>query len=651
MMRTFLLFVFALAFMGTTMAQKSALKAVPYGKTAQPYTVNTLDIAVPNSTVAAQVQTNRPKSTSTTLDTTWIGSSKNAYTLLIAQQRCLWYDHTLNALMATYRGNNSTVYPKMSYLTGNDLVTNYSLDQGLTWTKKAGTIGVTNAMMCRYPSGVIHNPVGNTDINNSYAVMAGPATDAAGWISTFKTSVKYDGTNVDVKTDPLATTELLRQGMTATEDGLVHFCGDGYMGDYTSSTLMIRNAEFNGTNAFDWTSVDISLDNIIARKTDNTLITFFGDAHMAWNNSGSVGYILVRGSDNRPDDKPSWVPIIFKSVDGGATWNQLPYFDFSTLTEITDNILPTGDDVTYKPMFTDFGLTVDALDKPHVFAIIRGAASADIDSLTYIWTRSYGGTSFDADCNYFEVWQDGSDNWNAYHIDTCWTDDLTTAASWYTSSTGNVTWDHRLQASRSYDGTKVFATWSDSDYKFWGTPKYNLNPDLFIFGHKVVGTDVKIGPTNITDQSDIWGINFYHFISPIAVQLAPESYEIPVNISNITSTGSNADNPVYHINVKGVTFDFPVGINENTNSGSTVSACYPNPSNGTTFFDVTVEKNSNVNATITSVTGQKVSSKDFGVVQTGTRKLGINNANLRSGVYFLNITVGDQKFTNKMIVN
>ena len=129
------------------------------------------------------------------------------------------------------------------------------------------------------------------------------------------------------------------------------------------------------------------------------------------------------------------------------------------------------------------------------------------------------------------------------------------------------------------------------------------------------------------------------------------TYEIPVMVDDIKSTGNNADNPVYHIYVKGVSVDFVDGINENQNSNTTVSATYPNPSNGTTFFDVTLEKNSNVNAIITNVAGQKVTSKDFGLVQKGTRKLGIDHSNLSSGVYFCTITVGDSKFTNKMIVN
>jgi hypothetical protein len=654
MMRTLLLFVFALGIIGSSMAQKAGLKAVPYGKTSNPYTVNTLDIGVPNAMVANQVTTTRPKTTNATLDTTWIGASRNIYGSLLSQQRCLWYNNTLDAVMATYRGNPGiTGYMLMAFLTGNDVVNSWTLDKGMTFTKKAGVMGVTGATACRYPSGVISNPPGNNDINNAYSVMAGPATDGAAWISTYFGSVKYDGTHADLQTQPQAIGELLRQGMYATEDGMVHFCGDGYASDYTSSTLMIRNATLNSGGTYDWTNVDISLDDVIARKTDNSLISFFGDAHMAWNNSGTVGYAFVRGSDIRPDDKPSWVPILFKSVDQGATWNQIPYFDFSTLTEITDWILPVaGTTDVYKPMFTDFGLTVDNFDKPHIFAIIRGAASQNIDSLTYIWT--YGADANDADCNYFEVWQDAaSDNWNAHHIDTCWSDEVTATESWYSSSTGNVGWDHRVQASRSYDGTKLFGTYTDSDYEFWGTKKYNLNPDLFVFAHDMNTGDM-VGPTNVTYFSDVWGISFFNFVSPIAMKMSSgggsSTYEIPVMVDDIKSTGNNADNPVYHVYVKGVTVDFVDGINDQQISNTKVSACYPNPSNGTAFFDVTIDRNSNVNAIITNVAGQQVSSKNFGLVQKGTRKLAIDNSNLSSGVYFCTITVGDSKFTNKMIV-
>ncbi len=649
-MKTFLTVVFILTFIGSSWGQKTPLKAIPYSKTEHPSARHFIDFTTPNSMVASSVQTKRPEATRHVIDTTWYGSSINAYTMLYQDQTCLWYDKTLNALMATYRGNNSSVYPKMTYLTGNDLVYSISTDGGYTWEKKTG---ISDGTYHRYPSGVIHNTAGNTDINNTYACMTGPQTDGLDWTNTYKISVKYDGTNLDNQIDPNPNHEALLQGLTATEDGKVHFCGDDYMSDYTSSTIKVKNGTYNISGTIDWTSADINLDDVIARKTDNTLITYFGDAHMAWNNDGSVGYVMVRGSDNRPDNKPSWVPIVFKSIDGGESWTQLPYFDFSTLNVITDWILPIGsDDNVFKPMFTEMDITVDCYGKPHIFACIRGAASAHIDSLTYIWTVKYGGgtNDFDADNNYFEVWQNESDNWLAYHIDTVWTDEVTASESWYTSSSGNEGWDHRLQASRSYDGTKIFATWTDSDYIFWGTKKYNLNPDLFAIGHDFAISGVIRGPYNFTDQTDIWGTAFFHFTAPVS----PTDncyHKIPITVENITSTGLDADNPVYHIFVENVEIELcPDGTNEFTSNNTMVSSFYPNPSDGKTFFDINLKKNSNVIAIITNVSGQKITSKDFGIVQNGNRRLYIDNSNLNSGVYFCNIIVGDQKFTNKMIV-
>jgi hypothetical protein len=648
MVKKLLLFVFAFVIMGSTMAQKAALKAMPHPKSIHPSNVMVIDHATPNATFTAKVPTNRHGSNPIfTLDTIRYGASINAFGMLYQDQTTLWYDHTLDALMATFRGcQKGTVMP---LVTGNDIVNGYSQDHGATWTRN---VALADGNYHRYPSGVIHNPVANTDINNCYSVIEGPQTDGSGWIATYQSSVKYDGSNLDAQYIPTSTNqEVLMQGMTATEDGLVHFCGDDYATDYTSSTIKVRNGTYNASNNIDWTNIDISLDNAIARKTDNSLISFFGDAHMAWNNDGSVGYVYVRGSDNRPAEKTSWVPILFKSVDQGATWAQVDYFDFSSLTEITDWILPVGtDDNVYRPMFDESDITVDAWGKPHIFATIRGAASSNIDSLTYIWTRTYAGNTHAADNNYFEVWQGLDDQWHAHHIDTLWTDEVTATESWYTSSTGNIGWDHRLQASRSYDGTKVFATWGDSDYAFWGTAKYNLNPDLFLFGHSLVNSVPFSGPFNVTYLSDIWGISFFHFASPVAMETSPGSYEIPIKICDITSTGLSADEPVYHIYVQGVQIDFPVGINDPQQNANRVSACYPNPSSGTTSFNVTVVKNSNVNIDITNVTGQKVASYNHGVVPKGTTKLTIDNTDLPSGVYFCIVTVGDQKFTNKMIV-
>lgn len=654
-MKRILLISVLMCFLVPLMAQRKAppgIKPALYRNTAHPHLLLHSEKGMPSATAQSPVVQNRPKSTNLMIDTSWIGSSINAYTLIFSMQRPLWYNKDLDAIMGTFRGNNSTTYPLLTYLTGNDVVNYFSTDQGLTFSKQQGASDGTRH---RYPSGVIHNPAGNTDINNSYSVMEGPETDGSNWTYTYQVSVKHDGTDLDIQRTPVTSlAEFLACGMTATEDGKIHFCGDGYSGDYLHSTLMTRHGTFNAGNTIDWTDSDIVLDDLITKSSDGTLVTFFGEARMAWNNDGSVGYTFVRGSDIRPTDKPSWVPILFKTTDGGASWSQLDYFDFSTLAEITDWILPVaGDDNTYKPMFTDYSITVDNNDNPHIFALVRGAASKNVDSLTYIWTYKIGGVDHDADNNYVEVWIDQNGDWQAHHIDTVWADEVTETESNYTSSSGNVGWDHRPQASRSYDGTKIFCVWADSYYKFWGTDKYLFNPDLFVFGHNL-NTGEMIYDTTQTVYSDVWGISFFHFVSPIAIQTYPAdelySYEIPVTVADITSTGNNADNPVYHIYVKGISMDFIEGVDNHTPNREVVSTLYPNPTTGTVCFDVTLDRSANVSAEVSNVTGQVVVTHDYGIQTTGSHKLALNSSGLTSGVYFCTFTVGNQKETKKMVV-
>ena len=198
--------------MGSVTAQKATLKAMPHPKSIHPSNVVVIDQATPNSTVVSTVPKNRDRyDPPYVLDTIRYGTSINAYGMLYQDQTTLWYDHILNALIATFRGNQKgTVLP---LATGNDIVTAYSIDGGTTWTRK---VALADGLFHRYPSGVIHNPVGNTDINNTYSVIEGPQTDGTSWLSTYQSSVKYDGTNLDAQYFPTSVNqEVLMQGMTS----------------------------------------------------------------------------------------------------------------------------------------------------------------------------------------------------------------------------------------------------------------------------------------------------------------------------------------------------------------------------------------------------------------------------------------------------
>ncbi|NVO19138.1 MAG: T9SS type A sorting domain-containing protein [Bacteroidetes bacterium] len=85
-------------------------------------------------------------------------------------------------------------------------------------------------------------------------------------------------------------------------------------------------------------------------------------------------------------------------------------------------------------------------------------------------------------------------------------------------------------------------------------------------------------------------------------------------------------------------------------SGLDVSDNYPNPVSGVTTIDVTMPKAAQVIVNIHNLTGQQVSSVNYGVQTAGIHKLNIDASKLASGVYFYTVNVGQQNVTKKMVV-
>jgi len=81
-----------------------------------------------------------------------------------------------------------------------------------------------------------------------------------------------------------------------------------------------------------------------------------------------------------------------------------------------------------------------------------------------------------------------------------------------------------------------------------------------------------------------------------------------------------------------------------------ISQNYPNPFNGKTYIDVVLSQAANVTLDVYTLTGQKVSMTEFGVLLTGTHNIPIDANQLSTGVYFYTITAGESKVTRKMMV-
>jgi len=81
-----------------------------------------------------------------------------------------------------------------------------------------------------------------------------------------------------------------------------------------------------------------------------------------------------------------------------------------------------------------------------------------------------------------------------------------------------------------------------------------------------------------------------------------------------------------------------------------VSRNYPNPVNGTTWFNVDLEAASNVSYSVYNVMGQKMAGVEKGMVGSGKHQIAIDCSRFTPGVYFYTVKVNGAAYTHKMIV-
>jgi hypothetical protein len=105
-------------------------------------------------------------------------------------------------------------------------------------------------------------------------------------------------------------------------------------------------------------------------------------------------------------------------------------------------------------------------------------------------------------------------------------------------------------------------------------------------------------------------------------------------------------------NIVYLSFPVPrlIGVDESTLQPLEISQNFPNPFNGVTYVEVTLNKASNVSLEVYTLTGQKVIASDYGNKTTGTHTLKIDGSQLTTGVYFYIVTAGENKITHKMMV-
>lgn len=553
-----------------------------------------------------------------------MGSSYNPYTLLVSEQTSMTADPDLGVVMFTHRQCNT-------YAGGSGFVqVSFSADGGTTFD--SSLVVWDYASTGRYPQGAIYNPAGNTDYLQAYAVISGPTTDGAGWVGNFLASMKLDGTNKDniyvayADTATGATYQtFIRNFMHSTADGIIHTYGDANTDDgtnYTSFKTIVDVGTFNaGNNAFDWTD--------FTHVPGYPMYQGFPDGYrspgLATSADGSTQYLVYIGRDVTAPDTLSYMPMIYKSVDGGATWTKEAAYDWSGSTAIVENL-------SGAPMRPMFGLVKDALvdgnGHLHIATFVNSAASDHPDSLGYY--MAYANIKGFA----YDVYQTAT-GWDALIIDTIWSADVDAASD----ALGMGGWDERLQMSKSPDGKKVFYAWMDTNVDLG--LDMNLLPDIEVRGFDVDNGSMTL-PKNLTKGTFYESDNYFMFFSDKCLVNGTD-YILPISTSQLGSTDLS---PAIHFYLKDAMFNETEFVGIQVNEVVSDFNIYPNPNNGTFSINYTMKNADKAIVRVLNTLGAVVFEENVHV--NGTLRKDYNFS-LPSGLYFVEVESAAGKTVKKMI--
>jgi len=571
----------------------------------------------------------------TTIQRIPFGSSFNLLTLLEPYNNNVAYNGDLGIMMFTHRaggtygGASGDLRCNFTNYFGTNLDSLIFLQQG------------SNRM--RYPGGVIYNPAGNTNLANAMAITSGPTTDGSNWLYNFFATQKLDGSSIKYHFE--ATHDTLKPAsinLTVCDGGKVKACGK--VGQVATSLrypyFYFKRGQVQGDSVA-WDTIPYNFKNVYQDRLFSNDTTYWAFApYMAFSKDGMIGYFYVMGleaSDPAITSGPK--PIVWKTTDGGTTWNKMPLVDLSTLgTNLTDWIRPTYHTLysttpVYRPGIMS-GSTVEEENFPgivdnngnlHIATMIEGMYSNATDSLDY--TYAYPGWRI------FDLYTT-STGWGVNLVDTI-----------YAGIDKNVTLtdqnlDHNFHIAKSLDATKLFFMWTDTRLD-----TSNYLPDIYARGFDLT-TGNKTDPIDMTFQGD-----YYFFNASEDVVDSAGSYFLPATFAKITGTTVDAE-PTHNF-IKGMKISPSqfVGIYENDPIAAIDNVVVnPNPAKDYININISITHPSNLKVNVYNLLGSEVINKDFGKHMAGDSKLVLSASNMKSGIYFVSVQAGNERVTKKVVV-
>ena len=653
---------------------------------------------------------------------TLIGSSWNMYTVLSPSTNPVHANNSLGTISYTHRQNSD--FPGGSGV----IQTTWSEDGGLSWGNYVLQPTNDETQFNRYPSGLILDPTGNSDMANAQTIVTGPTTSSAasGWVGNYFYNFALDGSggrefnllNTDAEFSSFTRNSMMADKnnnvrvLGYEDNGLILTTGEydaigqSYYTDFayasTASYYIGETVDANGvvTTPAAWGPVEsLNLgDTIFYMTSENYDLFSDGSIDSTWTNEIEIiNYFDANGDSlsvpdtllvwnniaNIQDAQGNWVPTTFEydtfyvelngAVDStlvqgtpGYYWTQqgleteglVEFYDYSMAFNENGNIgyvVHQGTDangqiVPFVHYSSDGGATWTQLD--HDFSVIEayilpaynGGIDCTVDMNGDLHMIS---CLFEGDESVAEVYRKVYDivvnpaDWNAH-----WIADINTERVLDTDPMAihGIGYNHRIQAARSSDGSKVFAVWTDVNLEEFGEDIEKIEfPDIYAFG-KDVETGLVTGVTNFTKYSQVEGSCFWMFTSPVTYD-TDNSFKFPTTISEAGNSDLEA---MEHFYIDGISFDKDDFIIENWNMDVTQIPSiemdiYPNPASDFANLSLNMESAGDVSISLLNAIGQEVFySKD--TYKSGVHSVKIDLNGLEAGVYFY--TVASENFSN-----
>ena len=367
----------------------------------------------------------------------------------------------------------------------------------------------------------------------------------------------------------------------------------------TDSTL------FEGGPGYYWEQQSLTTEGLVE----------FYDYSMAFNQDGDIGYVVHQGTDA----SGQIVPFVHFSSDAGATWTKLDH-DFST---VQGYILPAYNG--------GIDCTVDKFGDLHMISCLFEADASIEETNRKVYDIVVNSSTWSA-------------NWIA---------DISTERVLDTdpAAINGIGYNHRIQAARSTDGSKVFAVWTDVNTEEFGEMDKIEYPDIYAFG-KDLETGMVTGITNFTKYTVVEGSSYWMYTSPIVYDDADgTTYHLP---STISEAGTSELDPMEHFYIGGIHFsdeDFSIANwNLDVNDFATMEVkTYPNPASNFTTISLYLESSADVSISILNTLGQEMyfSNENY---KNGQTDVTIDLNNFEAGVYFYTVYTNSFSTTKRLIV-